>query len=40
MLLSIVACADDNDELKISIIKINNTCPQQFENWTLDSMGL
>ncbi len=40
MLLSIVACADDNDELKNSIIKINKTCPQQFENWTLDSMGL
>lgn len=40
LLLLLVACTDENEELKNSIIKINKECPQQFENWTLDSMGI
>ena len=40
LIIVCVACGDDTDALKNSIINANKQCPVQCENWTIDSLGL
>ena len=40
ILLTIVACGDDKDALKNSVLKMNEKCPIQKNHWTIDSLGI
>ena len=35
-----LSCSDNQDQLKSSIIKMNERCPVVEENWTVDSLGI
>jgi hypothetical protein len=40
LLIAFVACGDDKDALKNSVLKMNEKCPVQQKHWTIDSLGI
>ena len=40
LLLLFVACGDDKDALKNSVLSMNEKCPIQEKHWTIDSLGI
>lgn len=39
-IISFAACTDDDKELKNSVLSMNEKCPIQQKNWTIDSLGI